>query len=1218
MFKITPEYLTEYINFYDDHRNWHYHRASISGNPNLQETQAEGAAKLWNLLLEKRIALSADEVGMGKTIQGLAVMATLWRQKPNAKVLLYAPNENVAKKWIREYRNFIRYHYRVADNVVKSAIRGMPLREAVYCENHLQLMQYMNARWPSLFVCKTSSLSGFLSPKLNDAALASIGIDLPQVKDVDSASDDEKVQWMYQFGKRCNERAYALFSNDQADCPPFDLILFDEAHYLRRSEGHSNRSIAAHAFFSRREILGDAPWQNPFFPLADKVLILTATPNHSSPQDIKNITSLFHPSFNDKEKDPLKILQEICVRRFRRLEGKSKHEYREEIPESVQMEHLSERLFFAAYHKSLVKAKADAYDEKDRQKSRLDNPYSVLFGYLEGFEFLPKHADENGNESKKQEGMDFHKGDDTEVIVELSKQYRQVYKTHPEHPKYRQIIKELQPKQENNYSPEKKVVFVRRIASVYEISDRVIHHYDQAFKGFLNSVFTNEDMEKMEKNARAFFFNLSQGEVLPSDEESANSISESEELTKRISNIESQIFAAFTIKKEGPYKTTDCSNFRNRFLKKEQIFSVFFEPPADYLNKAYIIKQVLTNSQDKRQYETTVQKIRISEIDTRENIRLILEQQYEVNNSDLKSDPIQEIHLETLLTIWLNYATQQAGTVGLITQAREQYWRFSIAEKEGFSQYLEKGILFASQYVVRFYSMYKAIQAEHQGLRGEDLYKEFCNEVLKMIESSGLSDLIARAALTFQRFFKKELGLTAENITRYNWSFLNNILPVYPYCGETKRESIVKAFNSPFYPDVLVATSVLQEGVDLHYHCSEVIHYGIAWTQGDNEQRVGRVDRMFGKLESRLKADSNATLPIHFPFLKNTIDQDQMARFILRKHQSEQLLDQLKNIQFSSEINFREQITEEVWTKCFNKPGARANIQDPFPVDHEADFSGLSIQKEFKGVHQDILDYLNPLFNTIKEHFKEEFVVFKPADGDKQIFALKHIRHNQRHQPLIGELVYSEQGLYFMNKPVYCLRILTPLAKRSRVLNEIYKYGLLKNDYRDNPLLKICLNKDQKGYLRYYVCTDLPLFAINDKGYNLSQNEVLNAIRTLIGFADELEQLIYRTGFDIKNEDIVDKDHKPWQSDLSRRLTDDRFEEVAEAWVATKSGMQIYTELETQIADFEEIYTFNHTQFFLRKHRNGKRTVLQAGLYKNDALIEEYTLLDNILKYAST
>lgn len=1211
MFKITPEHLTEYVNFYDDGRKWHYHKANISGNPDLQETQAEGAAKLWNLLLEKHVALSADEVGMGKTIQGLAVMATLWRQKPNAKVLLYAPNENVAKKWIREYENFIRYHYREADNVVKSVIRGMPLREAVYCENHLQLMQFLNARWPSFFVCKTSSLSGFLSPKLTDNALESTGIDLTQIKDVENASEDEKAQWMYQFGKRCNERAYQLFSTDQPERPPFDLILFDEAHYLRRSEGHSNRSIAAHAFFSRREIRGNEPWSSAHMPIADKVLLLTATPNHSSPADIQNITSLFHPVF--KYKEPLEILQEICVRRFRRLEGKSKHEYREEIPESVQMEHLSERLFFAAYHKSLVKAK-----KKDGQKNRRDNPYSILFGYLEGFEFLPQSSTTKHDEPKQQEGVDFREREDTKVIIQLSETYHQVYQTHPEHPKYRQIIKKLQPTHDNNYTPEKKVVFVRRIASVYEISDRVIHHYDQAFKGFLNLIFTNEQLEKMEKNTRAFFSNLSQGEAEYPDEGGVNSISDPGELTKGVSEIESQFLGLFTIKKEGPYKTTDCSNFRNRFLKKEQIFSVFFEPPADYLNKAYIIKQVLTNSQDKRQYETTVQKIRISEIDTRENIRLLLEQQYEVNNSDLKSDPIQEIQLETLLTIWLNYAPQQTGTVGLIAQAREQYGRFSIAEKEGFSQYLEKGILFASQYVVRFYSMYKAIQAEQQGLRGEDLYKEFCNEVVKMIESSGLSDLIARAALTFQRFFKKELGLTVENITRYNWSFLNNILPVYPYCGETKRESIVKAFNSPFYPDVLVATSVLQEGVDLHYHCSEIIHYGIAWTQGDNEQRVGRVDRMFGKLESRLKANSNATLPIHFPFLKNTIDQDQMARFILRKHQSEQLLDQLKNIQFSSEINFREQITEEVWTECFNKPGARTNIQDPFPVDYKADFSGLRIQKEFKDVHQNILDYLNPLFNTIKEHFKEEFVVFKPADGGKQIFALKHIRHNQRHQPLIGELVYSEQGLYFMNKPVYCLRILTPLAKRSRVLNEIYKYGLLKNNYRNNPLLKICLNKDQKGYLRYYVCTDLPLFAINDNSYNLSQNEVLNAIRTLIGFTDELEQLIYRAGFDIKNEDIVDKDHKPWQSDLSRKLTDDRFEEADEAWVTTKSGMQIYTEIETQIADYEEIYAFNHTQFFLRKHRNRKRTVLQAGLYKNDALKEEYTLLGNILKYVST
>ena len=169
-----------------------------------------------------------------------------------------------------------------------------------------------------------------------------------------------------------------------------------------------------------------------------------------------------------------------------------------------------------------------------------------------------------------------------------------------------------------------------------------------------------------------------------------------------------------------------------------------------------------------------------------------------------------------------------------------------------------------------------------------------------------LAFFIAKAVSTFQIFYKKELNLTEENLLTEKWTFLNNTSPVYPVCADTNRSSILKAFNTPFYPNVLVATSVLQEGVDLHYHCNEVIHYGLAWTQGDNEQRIGRVDRLNGKMENQLRKSDTAILPIHYPYLKNTIDQDQTARFILRKKEAEKLIDQFIPIEQSNEINYLE------------------------------------------------------------------------------------------------------------------------------------------------------------------------------------------------------------------------------------------------------------------------------------------------------------------------
>ena len=58
------------------------------------------------------------------------------------------------------------------------------------------------------------------------------------------------------------------------------------------------------------------------------------------------------------------------------------------------------------------------------------------------------------------------------------------------------------------------------------------------------------------------------------------------------------------------------------------------------------------------------------------------------------------------------------------------------------------------------------------------------------------------------------------------------------------RERIFAGFNSPLLPEVLVCTSVGQEGIDLHRHCRQVIHYDLVWNPAVLEQRTGRVDRI--------------------------------------------------------------------------------------------------------------------------------------------------------------------------------------------------------------------------------------------------------------------------------------------------------------------------------------------------------------------------------------
>jgi SNF2 family DNA or RNA helicase len=67
---------------------------------------------------DHKIALFADEVVMGKTIQSLAFISALLHEMPNPRILILPPRDEIAKIWEKEYQTFVRYHYRHHDNII--------------------------------------------------------------------------------------------------------------------------------------------------------------------------------------------------------------------------------------------------------------------------------------------------------------------------------------------------------------------------------------------------------------------------------------------------------------------------------------------------------------------------------------------------------------------------------------------------------------------------------------------------------------------------------------------------------------------------------------------------------------------------------------------------------------------------------------------------------------------------------------------------------------------------------------------------------------------------------------------------------------------------------------------------------------------------------------------------------------------------------------------
>lgn len=64
--------------------------------------------------------------------------------------------------------------------------------------------------------------------------------------------------------------------------------------------------------------------------------------------------------------------------------------------------------------------------------------------------------------------------------------------------------------------------------------------------------------------------------------------------------------------------------------------------------------------------------------------------------------------------------------------------------------------------------------------------------------------------------------------------------------GTSRKRAVQGAFNSPFWPFVLVSTSVGQEGLDFHPWCHAVTHWNLPSNPVDMEQREGRVHRYKG------------------------------------------------------------------------------------------------------------------------------------------------------------------------------------------------------------------------------------------------------------------------------------------------------------------------------------------------------------------------------------
>lgn len=1103
--KLKPETVSSLINFDLSNPDWQY---DTDDHASMASKQAEGVAYLWNLLSMHGTALLADEVGMGKTFQALGVASLLWRMKPHARVLVMAPNKDICLHWRREFDSLVKDHYREADNSVKNIVDGGPVPAIELCFKLDELASAVERQSGHLFFTTIHSLSGLLRGK--------------------EITSDPAVEAGKIAGTIHDRLREALGPSG------FDLIIVDEAHYLRNINGGSQRVSAAGAFFGQE---GKR--------LSERNLLLTATPSHTRLTDVESILGFFTTTNsspdNDSATDAVRaqqLLNKFAVRRLRMMKGKdqqykdvlySKHHYRNEsgTPTSFDGRPNAE-MFFALYQKRLV---ADL-------KKKTENK-SLMYGYLEGFESFGQGTSSAEDLAEGLEGASQDKGredwsnaSDSDLLKYLSKQYSEIFGEFPDHPKYGQLISQCVPgdiyEPNRSIQEDKHLIFVRRIPSVKEITQRINKQYDDQLATMIYQAWGQkaEDhaVEIWRKQAWSrdgltqFINQCGYQEEIEQEElrdEDDNPQEEDSYLASRIAEL-------FVVKK-GRGGQTDCANVRLRFSKPKSIFSLFLEPASDYLMAGYDYFYPGTSDSKGASYSDAATHTRFTSWKNKSALRTATKNSPQpTGNFDRK-----------LYTVW----TLLVPELPKHLQDKLETWSQNHKPiAENFSHYIQAGFLFASPVMVELYSWFVEFRRTRSDKNAQSWYSGFYEFVRPLVKTSLMLRYFIAALESFDQLCGKIIDHGLEEWGN-DWKPLKRLTsPCWYASGENSdsRQRLILGFNSPFYPNLLVSTSVLQEGVNLHMQCYQVHHYGIAGSPGDNEQRVGRLDRLFGCVNKRLLSDEQKTLDIYFPYLMNSVDEDQVASFVERKHRIEEQMDRCLQGQFDKEVQIS---TNTDWKQFLRKPIAHNNLpyKNPYEPSHVfGDSEQVTYTPCTTHTVKDISQRLEGIFKEIIDPNEEvlEKICSEDSQGNSLFLVdpLMKLADSIRKQPIFVNLSFSPEFSALVPETAYILTLESPISNKANLDQLFHTTGDCEANIRAiihslqsrYPMARAAINENaEKSYFYLNARVDLPLFVHHDHFKMLSSQEIKLSFEHLKAFADSFERALFADKQDLQLQTVL-------------------------------------------------------------------------------------------------
>ena len=161
-----------------------------------------------------------------------------------------------------------------------------------------------------------------------------------------------------------------------------------------------------------------------------------------------------------------------------------------------------------------------------------------------------------------------------------------------------------------------------------------------------------------------------------------------------------------------------------------------------------------------------------------------------------------------------------------------------------------------------------ALETDLAGGALADRIRSFAAVLERKVESERAELLAALTSIQTGGIVSKAEDFDPSERARDREVLLPNVRLANGGVRQETRRRLMLAFNTPFFPEVLVASAVMAEGVDLHQDCRHVIHHDLDWNPSTLEQRTGRIDRIGSKAEAVRRP-----VVIYEPYLGGTHDE---------------------------------------------------------------------------------------------------------------------------------------------------------------------------------------------------------------------------------------------------------------------------------------------------------------------------------------------------------